>query len=76
MDQTPKITLKQLKDDIITASLGELGYMLARYGGPHNVCLREKVYEYDAASRITDLVAMEIAKREMDNLLTDSLLSE
>ncbi len=76
MDQTPKITLQQLKDSIIQASLGELGYLLGRYGGPHNVCLREKVYEYEAARRITDLVAMEIAKRQMDNMLTDSLISE
>lgn len=76
MGQTSKITLQQLKEDIIKASLGELGYLLGRYGGPHNVLLREKIYEYEAAKHITDLVAMEIAKRQMDNMLTDSLLSE
>lgn len=78
MEQTPnkRITLRELKDSITQASLGELGYLFGRYCGPHNVILREKVYEYEAAKQITDLVARQIATIEMDNVLTDSLLTD
>lgn len=74
--QNKKITLRELKDSITTFSLDELGYIFGRYCGPHNVILREKVYEYEAAKQITDLVAREIARIEMDNILTDSLLTD
>lgn len=78
MDQTlnKKISLQELRTQIAQSSLNELSYLLGRYCGPHNIVLREKVYTYDAARKITDMVALEIASREIDNFLTDSLLSD
>ena len=69
------ITLEKLKETIAKSSTAELGYLLGVYGGPNKVLLREKVYTHEAARALTDLVAHEIASREMDALLTGTLLS-
>ncbi len=78
MDQTQnkKLTYRDLREQITKSSLDELGYLLGRYCGPHNVLLRAKVYEYEAAEKITDMVALEIAARQIDDMLTDTLLSD
>jgi hypothetical protein len=71
-----KISLKELKENITQASLGELGYLFGRYCGPHNKLLREKIYENEAANQITALVSRTIADIEIHNMLTDQLLAD
>ena len=76
MDQKSKISLEQLKESLIKFSSEELSYILGRYCGPHNILMREKAYEYEAAKRLTQLVNRELASRAIDCMLTDSLLSD
>lgn len=76
MAQNKRISLIELKGIIIQSSLGELGYLFARHCGPHNIILREKAYECEAAEQITELVSRQIATIEMDNILTDYLLTD
>lgn len=71
-----KLTLEQLKELVAKAPTNELSYMMGLYGGPHQVILREKVFTYEAAKALTHLVGREIARREIDNMLTDQLVSE
>lgn len=69
-------TLEELKQTVLKSSIAELSYLMGVFGGPHNICLRNKVFTYEAAAALTHLVGREIAKREIDNMLTDELLSE
>ena len=51
-----------------SVELSELGYILGRYCGPHNVILAEKKYG-NLARHLQRLVNDEIASREFDELL-------
>lgn len=64
-----KISLKQFNEIMLKATPDELAYLLGRYGGPHNVILREKIFEYDVCKNITYLLAMKIAEKEIENAI-------
>lgn len=66
-----KISLKELQDFVTTASPDDLAYLLGRYGGPHNLILREKKFEYEAAKKLTYLINMKYAEREIDSILSE-----
>ncbi len=69
-------TLNDLKEEILKATDKELDYLMARYGGPHNVCLRSKIYDYQACDKLTHLAGRALAARALDAMLTEHLLAD
>jgi hypothetical protein len=64
-----QISLQDLKYQVKMSTLDELGYLLGRYCGPHNVILCAKMYDRDACKEIQRIVADEILMRQMDDIL-------
>lgn len=64
-----KISLKQLNEMMLKASPDELAYLLNTYCGPHKVILREKVFEHEAAKKITYLISMKIAEKALEDII-------
>lgn len=73
MDQTSnkKKNLQDLRLMIEKASPEELSYLLGRYGGPHNVLLREKIFDYEASKALHRLIADKVANAEIDKILSE-----
>lgn len=68
---TKKITLEEFIEQLADSSLQELEYIRGRYGSPSHYILREKIYEYEAAKRLPELVHKEIMLRATDDFLSD-----
>lgn len=64
-----KISLEQFNELMLKATPDELEYLLNRYGGPHNIILREKIFEHDVCKKITYLLAMKIAEKEIEDVI-------
>lgn len=66
-----KISLQELREYLKTATPDNISYLLGRYGGPSNLILREKKFEYEAAKQLQYLIAMKTADQELDAILTE-----
>lgn len=72
MDQTSKKkTLQDLREFVAKATPDELSYLLGRYGGPHNMLLREKEFTYEASKALQRMIAMKMAGDAFDELLSE-----
>lgn len=50
-------------------TIDDLNYLLNRYGGPHNILIREKVFNYSVSSVLTKLLNDEIYYRSLEEIL-------